>query len=61
MIGNTLGIFLEVDMSLLETINRNMAHILVILDPTEGLVEKIHLQLQDYSYSQIIDYKKLPF
>jgi len=57
VIGNTFGIFLGTDMSFVETRNRSMDHILVILDPREGLAEKIHLQLQYYSSSQFIHYE----
>lgn len=48
-------------MSFVETGNRSMAHILLRLDLREGLVEKNNLQLQDYSYTQLIDYDQLPF
>lgn len=41
-IGNTLGQFLEADMSSLQTIDKGLERILVILNLREGLVEEIH-------------------
>lgn len=60
-IGNRLGTFLEADMSFLETRNKAMARILVSLNPSRGLAEKINLQYKDYVFEQILDYEYLPF
>jgi len=49
-IGNRLGTFLEVDMSLLQTQNKDMARILVSLNPRGGLAEKINLQYKEYVF-----------
>lgn len=59
-IGNRLGTFLEADMSFMETQNREMARILVNLNPSGGLVEKINLQYKDYVFEQILDYEYFP-
>lgn len=60
-IGNRLGSFLEADMSFLETKNRAMARILVSLNPSRGLAQKINFQYKDYVFEQILDYENLPF
>lgn len=60
-IDNNLGLFLEANMSYLETKSRNLAHNLVRLDPREVLAEKIQLQLDRLSYNQTLDYERLPF
>ena len=46
-IGNTLGRFLEADMSFLHTRDKGLARILVSLNPREGLVEEINLKYKD--------------
>ena len=60
-IGNSMCIFLDVDMSFQVTKSRNVAHILVRLVPRENLVEKIHLHLNGKYFFQIIDYEHLHF
>lgn len=60
VVGNKLGLFLEVDMSFKETKSRIVAKILVKLDPRDGLAEKIDFYLQGYMHSKLIDYEKLP-
>lgn len=60
-IGNTLGYFLEADMSFLETKDRAMARILVSLNPSRGLAQKVNLQYKDYVFEQLLDYEHLPF
>jgi len=42
-IGNTLGLFLEANISFLETRDKRLTQILVRLNPREGMVEEIHL------------------
>lgn len=60
-IGNTVGSFLEADMSFLKTKNRAMARILVSLNPGGGLPQKVNLQYKEYVFEQILDYEHLPF
>jgi len=60
-IRNTLCIFLEKDMSFLETRDKRLARILVRLDPREGMVEEIHLKYKELTFTQIMDYEHLPF
>ena len=60
-IGNSMCIFLDVDMSFQVTKSHNVAHLLVCLVPREDLIEKIHLHLDGKSFFQIIDYEHLPF
>lgn len=60
-IGNRLGTYLEADMSFQETHNRAMARILVSLNPSGGLAEKINLQYKEYVFEQILDYEYFPF
>jgi len=60
-IGNRLGVYLEADMTFLETKDRTMARILALLLPSRGLAQKINLQYKDYVFEQILDYEYLPF
>lgn len=60
-IGNTLGSYLEADMSFVETKNRVVARILVSLNQSRGLAQKVNLQYKDYVFEQILDYEHLPF
>jgi len=60
-IGNTLGTFLEADMSFKETKVMGTARILTNLDLSKGLAKSIPLQYKDYVFEQILDYEHLPF
>lgn len=60
-IGNTLGTFLEADMSFIETKAMGTARILTNLDLSKGLAKTIPLQYKDYVFEQILDYEHLPF
>lgn len=60
-IGNTLGHFLEADMSFEETEDRAVARILVSLNPSRGLAKKVNLQYKDFVFEQVLDYEHLPF
>lgn len=44
-------------MLFMETRAMSLGCIMVRLDPWEGLAKEIHLQYQEYSYTQIIDYE----
>lgn len=59
-IGNTLGTYLETDMSFIETNNKTMARILVNLNPGEALAKNIKLQYKDLVFDQLLDYEHLP-
>lgn len=60
-IRNNLGHYLEVDMTFVHNREKGLARSLVILNPKEGLTEEINLKYKDLSYTQMINYKQLPF
>lgn len=60
-IGNHLRSYLETNMSFLQTKDKEMARILVSLNPREGLAENIKIQYKDLIFDQALDYEHLPF
>lgn len=60
-VGNTLGKFLNIDISYLRTHECGVARILVSLNPREGLADAINLKYRDIEFFQILDYENLPF
>lgn len=54
-IGNTLGQFLEADMSFVETEDRAVARILVCLNPSRGLAKKVNLPYKDFVFEQVLE------
>ena len=60
-IGNTLGTLLEADMSFVETRNKAMARILVMLNLEKGLLGKMKIHYKDFVYDQLLDYEHLPY
>lgn len=61
MIEDSLGLFLEMDMSYLVTEKRTMAHILVSMDLREGFMENICLEIVVGPLIQLLDYDGVPF
>ena len=60
-IGNTLGQFLEVDLSFKQTRDLGAARILVNLNPKEGLADEMCLKYKDYEFNQTLDYEHYYF
>jgi len=60
-IGNILGVFLEADLSFLETHQKQVACILVNINIREGLAETINLDWGPVIIPQILDYENVPF
>jgi len=60
-IGNSLGIFLEADKSFVETRNKAMARILVMLNLEKGLPWKMKIHYKDFVYDQLLDNELLPY
>ena len=60
MLGNTLGTFLEADVSFLETGICCLGKILVLLDMRNGLAEDIVIKKGDFVFTQPLDYVGLP-
>ena len=56
MLGNTLGTFLEVDVSFLETHICSLGKILVLLDMRNGLAEDIVIKKGEIVFTQPLDY-----
>ena len=61
MLGNTLGTFLEVDVSFLETGMCCLGKIMVLLDLRNGLAEDIVIKKGDFIFTHPLDYVGLPF
>ena len=61
MLGNTLGTFLEADVSFLETGICCLRKILVLLDMRNGLVEDIVIKKGEFVFTQPLDYVGFPF
>eukprot|EP01018_Ginkgo_biloba_P010712 Gb_14385 [translate_table: standard] len=60
-IGNSLGSFIEVDMSLVDTNAMSVVRILVSFDLREGLGDNILIQKGELVHNQVLDYVKIPF
>ena len=60
-IGNTLGKYLEVDRSFIQTNDLSVARILVSLNPREGLADAMTLKYREMEFLQKLDYKNFPF
>ena len=60
-IGNTIGVFLEADLSFFKSNLRWVARILVMLNIREGLAESLNLRWGQFVIKQILDYEKVPF
>lgn len=60
-IGNTLGKYLEVDRSFIQTNDLSAAKILVSLNPREGLADAMTLKYRDLEFLQKLDYENLSF
>jgi hypothetical protein len=58
--GNLLGLYLVVDMSFESTSQRYVAHILVLINIREGLVEDLNL-FQGLTFVQKLDYEGVSF
>ena len=61
MLGNTLGTFLEADVSFLETGICCLGKVLVLLDMGNGLAEDIVIKKGEFVFTQPLDYVGLPF
>jgi hypothetical protein len=61
VIGNTLGSFLNTNMSFKTSEELSMAIILVMLNVRKGLEKYLELVLGNSSYMQILDYEGVPF
>eukprot|EP01018_Ginkgo_biloba_P031210 Gb_14160 [translate_table: standard] len=59
--GNSLGIFLEADMSFLDTRHMIVAKILVGMDLRDGLADEMVLEKGSYDFTQHLDYQGIPF
>jgi len=60
-IGNTLGKYLEADKSYLHSHDWSAAHLMVILNPKEGLAGDILLKYRGQEFIQTLDYENLLF
>jgi len=60
-LGNSLGNFMETNMSFRETSKMSMAHILVALDVRDGLAEELVLIKDEIHFHQRLDYEGIPF
>ena len=61
LIGNTLGTYLEADLSFLESGVCCLGRVLVLLDLRKGLASEIDIKFHDIVYSQCLDYVGIPF
>ena len=61
LIGNTLGTFLEADLSFLESGVCCLGRVLVLLDLRNGLAYDIDINHGEYVFSQSLDYVGIPF
>jgi hypothetical protein len=61
LLGNTMGTFLGIDMSFLETKKMSVARILVFLNIRKGLAEEINLTWRGISLVQKMDYEGIIF
>ena len=61
MIGDTLGTFLEVDLSFLNTGVCCLGKVLVLLDLRNGLAEDIVIKKGGFEFHQPLDYLGIPF
>ena len=59
--GNSLGSFMEVDMSFLQSGAMCLGKFLVLLDLSKGLVEDLQIECGDRVFSQPLDYVGVPF
>lgn len=60
-IGNIMGVFLEADLSFLETHMKQVGRILVNINIREGLAGTINLDWGPDIIPQILDYENIPF
>ena len=60
-IGNTIGDFLEADLSFFKTNHRRVARILVMINIRDGLAESLNLRWGRFDIKQILDYENVPF
>ena len=61
MIGNTLGTYLEADLSFLDTGVCCLGKVLVLLDLRNGLATDILIKKGDPEFYQLLDYLGIPF
>ena len=61
MLGNSLGTFLETDVSFLDTSICCLGKVLVLLDLCNGLAADIVIQKGDFVFTQPLDYVGFPF
>ena len=61
LIGNTLGTFLEVDLSFLVSRVCCLGRVLVLLDLRKGLASDIDIKIGDNVFNQSLDYIGIPF
>ena len=61
LIGNTLGTFLEVDLSFLASGVYCLGKVLVLIDIRKGLASDIVIKRGEFVFSQPLDYVGVPF
>ena len=61
LIGNTLGSFLEADLSFLDSGACFLGRVLVLLNIRKGLVADIDIRIGDTVINQTLDYIGIPF
>jgi hypothetical protein len=61
VIGNSLGTFVDFDVNYKSTESMTMRKILVELDLKEWLLESIHIEVEKWKYTWILDYIQVSF